>query len=85
MICFNCKNASKCSLVLVAFEREASIDSCKTFIQNNKYTYREIANNDELMHLIYDYFLDNVDEEILNDHGGYEGIKAFIANYLRTM
>lgn len=85
MICFNCKNVSKCSLALAAFEGEASIDSCKTFIPNNKYAYREIANNDDLMHVIYDYFLNNIDEETLNDHGGYEGIKALISKHLRAM
>jgi hypothetical protein len=38
------------------------VNDCKEFNEISSYKYREIAKNDDLMHLIYDYFLDNLGE-----------------------
>jgi hypothetical protein len=39
-----------------------SVNECRDYEDMNKYTYRKIAENDCLMHLIYDYFTGQVED-----------------------
>ena len=84
MICLTCKRVFSCSLGQSAIDCGATITNCKTFIAQERYRHLNIAKNEELLCLIYDYFLENIDEEIVAEHNGYHGVKNFIADYLRN-
>lgn len=84
MICAECKHVLKCQTVTTAMDIGANITDCKKFVPFiDEFAYKRIAYNEDLMHLIYDYFIENVDERVLEDNGGYDGVKDFIAKYLR--
>ena len=63
MICYHCENVKYCPTykMLYGKSKDFSINECKDFNEVSKYKYRHIAENDELMHLIYDYFLGQVE------------------------
>lgn len=61
MICHRCQHAYNCSTLRYAFKEEFSIDSCKNFIVAPQYRYKRIADNNELMRLIYDYFTGRIE------------------------
>lgn len=56
MICNNCRNQNKCSTLkqLYNMSSDFSINHCKDYNSDNR--YRKIAEHDDLMRLIYDYF-----------------------------
>lgn len=62
MICCRCQHAYTCSTFRCAFNEKFSIDGCERFIVAPQYRYTRIADNKELMHLIYDYFTGRIDE-----------------------
>lgn len=64
MICYNCAKARSCPVfkTLYTMSNDFCVSDCKEFDEISSYKYREIAKNDDLMHLIYDYFLDNLRE-----------------------
>lgn len=63
MLCYNCDKVKTCSIYnnLCCMSNNFSIDNCKDFDEVSKYKYKRIAEHDELMHLIYDYFLGQVE------------------------
>ena len=72
MICYNCEKASGCSVfrTLHSMSNDFCINECKDYDKSSKYKYRKIAEHDDLMHLIYDYFTEQIkgdfsDEEII--------------------
>ena len=71
MLCYHCEKASGCQTfrTLYSKSKDFSIDECRDYVGVSKYKYRKIAENDELMHLIYDYFTDQID-------GGYNKAQA---------
>lgn len=69
MICYHCKKAHGCPTFrkLYSMSKDFSINECRDYDGMSKYTYRKIAENDELMHLIYDYFTGQVDGNFSDD------------------
>jgi hypothetical protein len=72
MICYSCKKSGECRAfrTLYSTSRDFCINDCEHYDKTSKYQYRKIADNDDLMHLIYDYFTgqvsgDHTDEEIV--------------------
>ena len=65
MICYHCKNVDTCPLFRHAYSMSEDFEilKCKNYDEVSKYKYRLIAKNDDLLHLIYDYFTDNVSGE----------------------
>lgn len=63
MICYRCEKVGLCPIYrkLYSLSTDFSIKNCKDFDEVSKYKYRHIAEHDELMHLIYDYFLGQVE------------------------
>ncbi len=82
MICYYCEKASDCPTLrtLHRISEDFSINECRDFDKASKYNYRKIANNDNLMRLIYDYFAGQIE-------GGYteEQAKSVIRNALINM
>ncbi len=82
MICCNCKNVLECKILrnLHSMSKDFSINECKDYDAVLKYTYRKIAENDQLMRLIYDYFTGQVE-------GNYtdEQVKRTIASALLNL
>lgn len=58
MLCYNCDKASICHtlITLYSMSRDFCINECKDYNETLKNKYKKIAFNNDLMHLIYDYF-----------------------------
>ena len=58
MLCYNCDKASICPtlITLYSMSRDFCINECKDYNETLKNKYKKIAFNNDLMHLIYDYF-----------------------------
>ena len=63
MICYHCTKASGCSVFrsLYSISKDFCINDCRDFDDASAYKYKKIAENDDLMRLIYDYFTGNVE------------------------
>ena len=63
MICYRCEKVKYCPAYKMLYSKSNnfSINECEDFDEVSKYKYRHIAEHDELMHLIYDYFLGQVE------------------------
>lgn len=70
MICYSCSKASSCPVfrTLYTMSDDFCINNCKDY-DESQFKYKKIAENDNLMHLIYDYFLEQID-------GGYSEEQA---------
>ena len=62
MICYSCTKANSCPTfrTLYSMSKDFCINDCRDYDKASAYRYRKIAQNDCLMALIYDYFMDNV-------------------------
>lgn len=60
MLCYHCEKASDCPTfrTLCFVSEDFCINKCKDFEDSLRYTYMKIAENHDLMRLIYDYFTD---------------------------
>ena len=60
MLCYTCSKFKECETFksLARISTDFSIKQCNTYDALQLLKYRKIAENDDLMHLIYDYFLD---------------------------
>lgn len=58
MLCYNCDKVSSCPTLrtLYSMSKDFCINECKDYNQTLRTKYKNIAKNDDLMHLIYDYF-----------------------------
>ena len=77
MICYSCEKASECSMfrTLHSVSDDFCINDCKDYQKASEYKYRKIAEYDELMHLIYDYFTEQVEASL-----SYEEVVILIKN-----
>lgn len=59
MLCYHCEKASDCFTLkyLMSMSEDFCINQCKDFEDSSRYTYMKIAENKDLMKLIYDYFI----------------------------
>ena len=48
--------------------KDFSINDCNTYEKDSAYKYKRIAENDELMHLIYDYFTKQIEGEYSDEY-----------------
>ena len=69
MICYNCKNACDCKtfMSLYSMSKDFSINNCRQYESDSAYKYKRIAEHDELMRLIYDYFTDQIEGEFSDE------------------
>lgn len=70
MLCYSCDKASSCKVfrMLYNMSTDFCINNCGEY-NESKFKYKKIAENDDLMHLIYDYFLEQIE-------GGYSQKEA---------
>ena len=59
MLCYHCEKANDCSVLkeLCSVSENFSINKCNNFHDSLCYSYMKIAENHDLMRLIYDYFM----------------------------
>ena len=83
MICYNCTKSNECQTfrTLYVISDDFCIKKCKDFEKTSAYKYRKIAANDDLMKLIYDYFMDTV---VIDDYTDDE-VKGVIRQHLMDM
>lgn len=65
MLCYHCEKASDCSTLraLHSVCEDFCINKCKDFEDSLHYSYMKIAENHDLMRLIYDYFMGLLEKE----------------------
>ena len=58
MLCYHCDKANSCPTLrtLYSMSKDFCINECRDYNETLKNKYKKIAFNDNLMHLIYDYF-----------------------------
>lgn len=58
MLCYHCDKANSCPTlrILYSMSKDFCINECRDYNETLKNKYKKIAFNDNLMHLIYDYF-----------------------------
>ena len=63
MICYTCEKVESCPTfqTLYAMSKDFEIKDCRDYEKNSSVKYKLIAEHDELMRLLYDYFTDNLD------------------------
>lgn len=63
MICYHCKNIGGCETFrsLYNMSQDFNINHCINYDETSNYKYKRIAEHDDLMHLIYDYFTEQVE------------------------
>lgn len=82
MLCYSCEKTGGCSIFqnLYKLSNDFFINDCLEYVEAPKFKYRKIAEHDDLMHLVYDYFTDQIDSEELGREYSYEEIKECITN-----
>ena len=72
MICYHCAQVKDCSKFRRMYSEleDFSVNKCRDYQDAAEYKYKKIAEHDDLMHLIYDYFTEQIegdftDEEIV--------------------
>ncbi len=80
MLCYSCDKIGGCSIFqkLCKISNDFRIDDCMEYIESSKLKYRRIAEHDDLMALIYDYFTNQLDSEELGREYSDEEIKDLI-------
>lgn len=64
MLCYHCKNLEVCDIFrsIYSASNDFDINKCKHYDDAMNYKYKKIAEHDDLMHLIYDYFTDQLQD-----------------------
>ena len=80
MICYRCEKIGGCSIFqkLYSTSKDFCINDCKDYYEAPEYKYRKIAEHDDLMRAIYDYFTHQIDNKALSREYSDEEIKEFI-------
>ena len=80
MICYSCDKIGGCSIFqkLSKISNDFRIDDCMEYIEAPEFKYKRIAEHDDLMALIYDYFTNQIDKEELPRECSDEEIKECI-------
>lgn len=75
MLCYSCEKIGGCHIFqkLYSTSNDFYINDCKDYIGASNIKYKKIAEHDDLMALIYDYFTNQIGEEY-----SYEEIKEVI-------
>lgn len=74
MICYKCEKLNSCNILqkLYLISNDFCINNCKEYIEESKFKYRKIAEHDNLMALIYDYFTNQIENEVSNKYSDEE-------------
>lgn len=66
MICYHCNKIGGCPTfqTLYSMSNDFCINNCNDYDEASQYKYRKIAEYDELMHAVYDYFTNNLPDDI---------------------
>lgn len=69
MICYRCKKVHDCPTFQTLYNasKDFSINDCKYFYEELSCKYKKLAENDNLMHLIYDYFLGQLEVDVAEE------------------
>lgn len=69
MICYHCKNIHSCKTFQTLYDtsKDFSINHCVNYEDAPAYKYKRIAEHDELMHVLYDYFTNQIVDVNLSD------------------
>ena len=69
MICYHCKNIHSCKTFQTLYDtsKDFSINHCVNYEDAPVYKYKRIAEHDELIHAIYDYFTNQIVDVNLSD------------------
>lgn len=80
MICYTCDKIADCSIFqkLYKISNDFFIKNCLEYVEASEFKYRKIAENDKLMHLVYDYFTNQINKEELLIECSDEEIKDLI-------
>lgn len=80
MICYHCKNIGSCKTFQTLYDtsKDFSINHCTNYEDASAYKYKRIAENDDLMRLIYDYFTNQIEDVNLS----YDEIKDVITRIM---
>lgn len=80
MICYRCKKLIECPTfkTLYSMSKDFNINDCKLYDEISADKYKKIAEHDDLMHLIYDYFTGQVDG--YSDEEAREAIRTAMFN-----
>ena len=70
MICYRCEKIINCPTFRSLYEvsKDFIINDCKDYDEASEYKYRHIAEHDDLMRLIYDYFTCQVDGDYSDEY-----------------
>ena len=81
MVCYRCKKVRTCSIFQTLYNTSAnfSINDCQNFDKETSCKYRKLAENDNLMRLIYDYFLGQL-EVAITEEVAVKAIKRELLN-----
>lgn len=69
MICYHCKNINGCKTFQILYDtsKDFNINHCINYEDAPTYKYKRIAEHDELMHVLYDYFTNQIADVNLSD------------------
>ena len=69
MICYRCNKIGGCSTfrTLYSISDDFCINKCNNYDEESQYKYKKIAEHDELMHAVYDYFTNNLPGDITEE------------------
>lgn len=83
MICYNCTKVHNCPIFrkLYTMSNDFCINDCKDYDKASDDRYKKIADDDDLMRLLYDYFMGQIKEEDYTD----DIVKAAVRNRLMNM
>lgn len=80
MVCYSCEKVGGCPIFqkLYSVSKDFCINDCKDYVESPECKYKKIAEHDDLMRLIYDYFTYQIDIEELGREYSYDEIKDLI-------
>lgn len=74
MLCYSCDKIGGCHIFQKLYKTSNNffINDCLEYVRASELKYRKIAEHDELMALIYDYFTNQIEEEISSKYSDKE-------------
>lgn len=74
MLCYSCDKIGGCHIFQKLYKTSNNffINDCLEYVGASELKYRKIAEHDELMALIYDYFTNQIEEEISSKYSNKE-------------
>ena len=69
MICYHCAKVKDCPKFRRMYSEleDFSVNKCRDYKDEAEYKYKKIAEHDDLMHLIYDYFTEQIEGDFSDE------------------